>query len=55
MIRVNIRAILADPAQRRHLIVGVIVATQAREGVVTTEEQAGAAYDRVQHERTTHA
>ena len=51
MRRLNVRAILADPAQRRRLIVSVIVATQAREGIGTTPEQAGAAYDRVLAER----
>ena len=51
MRRLNVRAILADPAQRRRLIVGVIIATQAREGIGTTPEQAGAAYDRVLAER----
>ena len=51
MRRLNVRAILADPAQRRRLIVGVIIATQAREGIDTTPEEAGAAYDRVLAER----
>jgi hypothetical protein len=47
MRRVDIKAILADPEQRRRLMVGVIVATQAREGIETTAEQAAEAYDRV--------
>lgn len=51
--RTNIRAILADPQQRRELFIRVIIATQAREGIVTTKAQAAAAYDRVQHEKTT--
>ena len=46
--RVNIRAILSDPVKRRELFVRAIIATQAREGIVTTREQAEAAYDRVQ-------
>lgn len=50
-MRVNVRAILADPVQRKKLLVGVIVATQAREGIVTTRAQAEAAYDKVQQER----
>jgi len=49
--RVDIKAILADPSLRRHLFIGVIVATQAREGIVTTRKQAGRAYDAVQAER----
>lgn len=51
MKRVNIKAILADPAQRRELMVQTIIATQAREGIVTTQEQAEAAYDKVEKER----
>jgi hypothetical protein len=49
--RVDIRAILADPVQRKQLMVSTIIATQAREGIVTTVEQAEAAYDKVQQER----
>ena len=45
--RVNIRAILGNPKARRDMIVRVIVATQAREGIETTTEQAERAYDRV--------
>jgi hypothetical protein len=45
--RLPIRAILADPAARRALMIRVIVATQAREGVETTPEQAARAYDTV--------
>lgn len=47
MPRQDIRAILADPTLRRKLCVRVIVATQAREGIKTTEQQAEEAYDRV--------
>lgn len=50
-MRVDIRAILAHPAQRKALMVGVIVATQARAGIVTTQAQAEAACDKVQLER----
>ena len=38
--RVNVKAILADPDLRRKLMVRTIQATQAREGIETTEEQA---------------
>ena len=51
MKRVNVKTILADPSQRRELMVRCIIATQAREGIVTTQEQAEAAYDKVQKER----
>ena len=42
--RVNVRAILADPDLRRELMVRTIQATQAREGIETTTEQAERAY-----------
>lgn len=42
--RANIRAILADHEARERLMVQVIIATQARESITTTEEQAKAAY-----------
>ena len=45
--RVNIPGILRDPRLRKALMVGVIIATQAREGITTTVEQAEAAYDKV--------
>lgn len=47
MRRVNIKMILADPKLRRELIIRTIIATQAREGIDTTWEQAQVAYDRV--------
>ena len=50
MQRVDIRAILADPQQRRELFIRVIIAIQAREGIVTTREQAEQAYDTVRAE-----
>ena len=45
-----LRSILADPVLREELFVGVIIATQARESVVTTREQATRAYRKVQKE-----
>ena len=42
--RVDLKAILADPDLRRKLMVRTIQATQAREGIDTTEEQAERAY-----------
>ncbi|MHB0980217.1 MAG: BREX-1 system adenine-specific DNA-methyltransferase PglX [Thermoleophilia bacterium] len=42
--RVDIRGILADPDLRRELMVPTIQATQAREGVETSREQAERAY-----------
>jgi hypothetical protein len=49
--RVDVRAILAEPAARKRLMVSVIIATQAREGIETTQDQAETAYDIVQRER----
>jgi len=51
MARVNIRAILTNPHQRRELMVETIIATQARESITTTREQAEAAYDKVAAEK----
>jgi hypothetical protein len=45
--RVDIRAILRDPALKRELMVRTVIATQAREGIETTREQAEHAYDKV--------
>jgi len=42
--RVDVRAILADQDLRRELMVSTIQATQAREGIETTTEQAHRAY-----------
>ena len=42
--RVDLKAILADPDLRRKLMVRTIQATQAREGIETTTEQAERAY-----------
>lgn len=54
MTRVDIRSILADPCKKRKLLVRCIIATQAREGIDTTVEQAEAAYDAVQNEIRNH-
>ncbi len=51
-MRINMADLLADPAKRKELMVRVIIATQAREGIETTQEQAEAAYERVQREKT---
>jgi hypothetical protein len=48
--RVNLRKILDNPVNRRKLMVDCIIAVQAREGIVTTREQAETAYDKVQKE-----
>jgi hypothetical protein len=45
--RVNIQEIIGNPELRRKLMVDSIIATQAREGITTTREQAEAAYDKV--------
>ena len=42
--RVNLKKILADADLRRKLMVSTIQATQAREGIDTTREQADRAY-----------
>ena len=44
--RVDIRAILTDPVLRRRLLVMTLIATQAREGRVLTQEEAEDVYDR---------
>ncbi len=49
--RVDIRSIITNPALRRELMVRLVIATQAREGIVTTRAQAEAAYDAVRKER----
>lgn len=50
-MRYNVKAILADPTMQRKLMVAVIIATQAREGVETTQEQAECAYDLIAKQR----
>ena len=49
--RFDIKSILRDPVKRRELMVRCIVATQAREGIVTSQAQAVAAYDKVRKEK----
>ena len=39
-MRVDVLKILRTPSLRREMCVAVIIATQAREGIVTTQEQA---------------
>jgi hypothetical protein len=46
--RINIKNILNNPFQRKELFVNTIIATQAREGIITTVEQAEKAYDKIQ-------
>ena len=48
--RVIIKELLADSVVRRRLMINVIIATQAREGITTTWAQAAAAYDKVAEE-----
>jgi hypothetical protein len=48
--RVLMKDLLADPEQRRDLMVETLIATQAREGIETSREEAEQAYDRVQEE-----
>jgi hypothetical protein len=48
--RFDIKAILRDPEMCRELFIRTLIATQAREDIVTTREQAEAAYDRVESE-----
>lgn len=47
-MRIDIKSILADPKAKKELFVRVIIATQAREGITTTLEQAERAYDLAQ-------
>jgi hypothetical protein len=49
--RINLEAILDDPKKRKALLVRCIIATQAREGIVTTQEQAEHAYDKIENEK----
>lgn len=46
--RINIQRILSDRIQCRRLFSNVIIATQERENITTTKEQAEKAYDTVQ-------
>ena len=51
MPRVDIKKILANPDLRRKIMVSTIIATQAREGIETTKEQAKQAYDKILKEK----
>ncbi len=44
-----IQSLLADPEKKKALMVNSIIATQAREGIKTTREQAEAAYAKAQY------
>lgn len=46
--RVDIKAILRDKHLCRELMIDTIIATQAREGITTTREQAAVAWNKVQ-------
>jgi hypothetical protein len=50
-MKVNIKAILADEAARKRLLVEACIAIQAREGIDTTHAQMEAAYDKIRTER----
>jgi Flp pilus assembly protein TadB len=50
-MRVDIKAILADPVKRRDMTVRTCIALQARAGIETTREQMEKAYDTVQAEK----
>jgi len=43
--RINIKDILSNPEKRKKLFIETIIATQAREGIITTKEQAEYAYN----------
>lgn len=49
--RVNIKAILSDPDTRKELLIGAIIAIQAREGITTTYEQAESAYRKANEQK----
>lgn len=49
--RVDIKSILTTPHLRRTLMIDTLRATQAREGINTTQEQAERAYNKVVNER----
>ena len=51
MIHVSIASIMHNPVLRKELMVRTIIAIQAREGIETTQEQAEAAYEKIQAER----
>lgn len=45
--RINVKEILRDPGLRRAMLVPALQAIQHREGVMTTREQAEAAYAKI--------
>lgn len=45
--RVDIKAVLADPVERRRMMVDSLIFIQASQGRVLTEHEAGEVYDRV--------
>lgn len=49
--RLDVNAILQDLAKRKRLMIATLIATQAREGITTTWEQAERAYEKIQEER----
>ena len=49
--RVDLERILSVPLMRRELLVNALIALQAREGIVTSREDAERAYDVVMGER----
>lgn len=49
--RVDIKAILANPITKRNMMINLIVAAAAMEGIDTTPEQATQAYDKIQEEK----
>jgi len=49
--RVDVRAILANPEQRKRLMMDCLIATQAREGRVISRERAEEVYLKIQAER----
>ena len=51
MKRIDVKSILRDRVLRRRLMVPVIIALQAYEGVVTSRKQAEDAYDKIQREK----
>ena len=49
--RIDIQAVMADPATRRDIFIRAAIAAFASEGIVRTYEQMGEAYDRIQAEK----
>jgi len=46
-MRCDIKALLADREKRREMMISTLIATQAREGIVTTRAQAERALDAI--------